>query len=141
MPSFNPLSPLNDMFGQPLKDSSIDDPKVRATLARLRGAYFAAPDAQKPGIEAELTILTEESQPVMTMGRAAIKALTDPLKGDEELSATVKVDNFTLAQKVRASVEKCELTDTELSNVKDRLAKAFPSAVIVGEFMMRVQKD
>lgn len=138
MPTFNTLTPITTMDGHPLKDGAIDSPQDRAEINAMRLAYASAPEAQRPLIDMKLSALTESMQKDLTVGRAVISSLVNALKGDDEMPANSKLDNFMLAMRIRAATDMVDINHTEHENIKSRVALAYPSALVVGQILAAI---
>ena len=142
MPSFNPLTPLQTMDGHPLKSGEVSDPKARAAIIQLRGEWLSAHGQTKDILEVQLTDLSERSMDVLTVGSVMIKALTEILRGDEDVPLDTKLDNYELALRIRNDANAIiNVTDAEFDNIKSRVGKLYPSALVIGQVLRAIHID
>lgn len=140
MPSFNPSAQILDMTDKPLRTGVIVDPVTRGAIAKRQGEIAKLPEEQRPEAQLALSIQAEEAQTVLTVGGAIISALTNPGK-DDDLTATRKLDFFEWAIKVKKcpAGEIVEFSNEDLNTIKERVSRAYPAPLVVGQVMLALK--
>ncbi len=140
LPKFDPTTILLDMDDKPIRTGTLSGAD-RGALAKLHGEMLAAKPEQRPELENSLALRTEELQEVLTTGKAIITALTTGLQGDDSLAGDVKLDNYELAIRVKRSEGPVGLSNAEVERIKARVARTYPSAVVVGQVFAAIKSD
>lgn len=141
MPKLLPLTLINDLNGKPLRTGELVDLGDRRKITAMRAAIATASKDKVPDLELDVHEFSEEAQIKLTVGEAITKALTEGLRGDDDLSASRKLDNFMLAMKIKTATDVIVLTNVEFDMIKDRVTRAWPSALVVGQVMLAIKED
>lgn len=85
-------------------------------------------------------VLDEETGKPLTLGRAAADALTEPLRGEENLEGSEKVARFGLALMVNGPGV-VEINTEQRDKIKACVNKRFAGALIVGRVFELMEKE
>src|SRR5690349_10855012 len=102
---FNPSTDIMTMDDptMEMRAGPITDARKRVELAKLRGELAAAKPGDQPLLMEKLTDAERVAMPVLTVGRAAINALTAVLEGDDKakLDGSAKLDMMERATRIQ----------------------------------------
>lgn len=152
MPKFNPATIILDIDENPVKDGQIADSAARARINALRVKLAKASEAEQPDLQEEIRLAIEEAQTPLTVGRAMLSVLTNPLpdpedktgKRQEDLSGEEKTDLMMLAIKIKQAMndgESVSLSEKDMKTVKSRVSRGYPSPQVVGRVFSAIKQE
>lgn len=141
MPKFDPRVVIEDMQGRAVRTGVVDDPVDRGRLAKLRADLAGAPPEAKPALEEALMSASTEAQAKLTVGGAVVASLTTGLPGDEQLPGVKKLDFYEWAIKIKLAENVVEFDHATVEAIKERVARCYPSPMVVGQVFKAITSD